>query len=162
MDGSEAEADRAMDDEDNFDNQFNQQKGAQDESFDDPEGQDDSELPGGFPVRVNVIVTKAQGGALQVECIAQDGMILIEGMYYHADAALAEAKTAEKFHQREKFYLGPQFNNLEDDLQVLVERYLDERGINTTLALFVPDYIEWKEQKEYVRWLSSVQKFVEA
>ena len=36
-----------------------------------------------------------------------------------------------------------------------MERYLDDRGINTGLATFVPDYVEFKEQKEYVQWLSS-------
>ena len=33
---------------------------------------------------------------------------------------------------------------------------------NTALAIFVPDYIDMKEQKEYVRWLENVKSFVEA
>jgi len=44
---------------------------------------------------------------------------------------------------------------LDEDLQLLLERYLDERGINTALALFVPDYVDFKEQREYLSWLSS-------
>ena len=46
--------------------------------------------------------------------------------------------------------------------RMLLERYLDERGVNTALAIFVPDYIDMKEQKEYVRWLENVKGFVEA
>ena len=37
----------------------------------------------------------------------------------------------------------------------MLERYLDERGINTELALWVPEYIDFKEQREYIDWLSS-------
>jgi complement component 1 Q subcomponent-binding protein len=59
-------------------------------------------------------------------------------------------------------YAGPPFGNLDEDLQVLFERYLDERGINTSLALFVPDYIDFKEQKEYLSWLENVKGFVSA
>ena len=41
-----------------------------------------------------------------------------------------------------------------------VMRYLEERGINTRLALFIPDYIDHKEQKEYIKWLNNVKNFV--
>ena len=55
---------------------------------------------------------------------------------------------------------GPPFSNLDEDLQILLEKYLEERGINTRLALFIPDYIDHKEQKEYIKWLNSVKNFV--
>lgn len=43
----------------------------------------------------------------------------------------------------------------------MLERYLDVRGVNTALALFIPDYIDVKEQKEYLGWLQRVKDFVE-
>jgi complement component 1 Q subcomponent-binding protein len=55
---------------------------------------------------------------------------------------------------------GPPFNNLDEDLQILLEKYLEERGINTRLALFIPDYIDHKEQKEYIKWLNNIKNFV--
>jgi complement component 1 Q subcomponent-binding protein len=115
-----------------------------------------------FPARINVVIEKAGKGALAVETVAQDGMIVIENVYYYPDASLATAKTAEKAHERQDMYVGPPFGNLDVDLQVMFERYLDERGINTALALFVPDYIDMKEQKEYLGWLQNVKSFVEA
>ncbi|KAH8595243.1 mitochondrial glycoprotein [Bisporella sp. PMI_857] len=115
-----------------------------------------------YPARVNVVIEKAGKGALAVETVAQDGMIVIENVYYYKDASHAHAKTVEKVHERQDLYVGPPFNNLDEDLQVLLERYLEERGVNTALAIFVPDYIEVKEQKEYVRWLSNVKDFVAA
>ncbi|KAI9723685.1 MAG: hypothetical protein M1812_000985 [Candelaria pacifica] len=115
-----------------------------------------------FPARLNVTVNKAGQGALQIETVAQDGMIVIDNVYYYPNPELADAKSAEKDWQKRGMYTGPPFGNLDEDLQVLLEGYLDERGVNTALALFVPDYIDFKEQREYLRWLSNVKSFVEA
>ena len=85
-------------------------------------------------------------------------MIILQNVVYHPNAKLLRSKSAENDYQSEGLYAGPEFANLDEDLQVLFERYLDERGINTALALFVPDYIEYKEQKEYLRWLESTSR----
>lgn len=45
---------------------------------------------------------------------------------------------------------------------MLFGRYLEERGVNAGLAAFLPDYVEYKEQKEYVNWLEKVKGFVSA
>lgn len=158
--------DRAMGDEEDPEspniNQGSQKnfKTAPEDSIE--EGQEAEPEERSFAVRVNVVITKPKSGALHFETIAQEGMIMIDNIFYYKDASLAEPKTAEKAHERISLYVGPQFSNLDEDLQVLMERYLDERGINATLALFVPDYIDMKEQKEYLRWLTGVQKFIEA
>ncbi|KAL2074057.1 hypothetical protein VTL71DRAFT_7835 [Oculimacula yallundae] len=115
-----------------------------------------------FPARLNIVVEKASKGALSVEAVVEDGMVVIDNVYYYKNAAHAHAKSADMVHERQDLYVGPPFGNLDEDLQVLLEKYLDERGINTALAIFVPDYIDMKEQKEYVRWLESVKGFVEA
>ncbi len=124
---------------------------ADDES---PESEEGEQEPS-FPARVNVTIEKPGRGAVQIETIAQDGMIAIDNVYFFPEAELADAKTAEKDWVRRGMYTGPPFGNLDEDLQVLLERYLDERGVNTALALFVPDYIDFKEQREYLKWLSS-------
>lgn len=128
----------------------------------DGEDGEGNEHEDSYPARVNVVIEKAGKGALAVETVAQDGVIVIDNVYYYPDASYALAKSAEKAHERQDMYVGPPFGNLDEDLQVLFEKYLDERGINTALALFVPDYIDMKEQKEYMRWLSNVKSFVEA
>ena len=113
----------------------------------------DGDVPPGFPVRVNVTVTKPNGRAIQLECVANDGMIDIENVYHFPTAELADAQTAETDFKRQDIYAGPPFSNLDEDLQILFEKYLDERGINSALAQFAPDYIDYKEQREYVKWL---------
>lgn len=122
--------------------------------------EEDDEIAGddqepNFPARLHVTIEKhGAPGAMQIEAIAQDGMINIENVYYFQKAEFADAKTAEQDWARRLLYSGPPFGNLDQDLQVLLERYLDERGINTALALWVPEYIDLKEQREYQNWLS--------
>lgn len=121
---------------------------------DEESPEEDDEEPG-FPARVNITIEKPKSkGALQVEAVAQDGMIVIDNVYYFPKAELADAKTADQDWERRIIYTGPPYGNLDQDLQVLLERYLDERGINTALALWVPEYIDFKEQREYLKWLS--------
>ena len=146
-----------MADEDDMDGENDGEQRSQGEGQGGPGEEEPS-----YPARINVVVEKAGKGALAFETVAQDGMIVIDNVYYYKDAAHAHAKTVEKVHERQDLYVGPPFSNLDEDLQVLLERYLDERGINTALAVFVPDYIDMKEQKEYLRWLSNVKDFVAA
>ena len=108
-----------------------------------------------FPARINVMIEKPGKGTLQIETTAQDGEIVIDNVLYFANAELADAQTAEMEWKRRNLYEGPPFGNLDEDLQVLFERFLDERGVNTALALWVPEYIDFKEQREYLGWLSS-------
>ncbi|KAL8677506.1 MAG: hypothetical protein Q9186_006080 [Xanthomendoza sp. 1 TL-2023] len=130
-------------------------------SYEDPSSGEGEQEPS-FPVRLSVTVEKAGKGALQLEVVAQDGETVIENVYYYQKPELADAKTADLDWSRRNLYTGPPFGNLDVDLQVLLERYLTERGIDTALALWVPEYIDWKEQREYLTWLSNVKNFVDA
>ncbi|KAG2184547.1 hypothetical protein INT43_000456 [Umbelopsis isabellina] len=130
----------------------------------DVEGGDEEEdvAPVSFPVRASVTVEKDGKGAVTVDTVAQDGAIVIESVLYYKDGKLATEQSAEADWQRRGLYIGPQFAELDEGLQTLFERYLEERGINTALANFLPDYVEHKEQKEYLQWLQSVKGFVTA
>ena len=44
-----------------------------------------------------------------------------------------------------------QFDTLDVSLQDEFDKFLQERGINQTLAYFVPEYSEYKEQKVCLR-----------
>ncbi|OCL14072.1 mitochondrial glyco protein [Glonium stellatum] len=128
---------------------------------DRPELDDEDSREASFPARVNVKIERPGKGALAIEAIAQDGDFVIENLYYFPSADLAEPKTAEQDWERRALYTGPPFGNLDEDLQILFEKHLAERGINTRMALFIPDYIDYKEQKEYLKWLKNIKSFVE-
>ncbi|EER37766.1 conserved hypothetical protein [Histoplasma capsulatum H143] len=132
------------------------------EADQEEEGFEDEDKVPSYPARISVTIEKKGKGAMQIETIAQDGFIQIQNVGYFAKADLANAASAEKEWTRQSLYSGPPFGNLDEDLQTLMERYLEERGIDSALALFVPDYIEFKEQQEYIRWLRNLKTFVEA
>ncbi|KAK7757354.1 Mitochondrial acidic protein mam33 [Diatrype stigma] len=120
------------------------------------------ENEGAVPCRLNVVVEKPGKGALNIEALAQDGQIMVENFYYFQDPKHAHSETAEVTHAAQDVFPGPPFGSLDEDLQVLMERYLEERGITQALAIFVPDYMDLKEQKEYHAWLKNVKAFIDA
>ncbi|OJD14425.1 hypothetical protein AJ78_05226 [Emergomyces pasteurianus Ep9510] len=127
----------------------------------DADLEDEDQVPS-YPARVSVTIEKKGKGAVQIETLAQDGYIQIQNVGYFANADLANAASAEKEWTRQSLYSGPPFGNLDEDLQTLMEQYLEERGVDNALAVFVPEFIEFKEQQEYVRWLRSLKNFIEA
>ncbi|KAE9985868.1 hypothetical protein BLS_004548 [Venturia inaequalis] len=128
----------------------------------DDEAEQFNEEPTDYSTQVNVKITRdGRKGAMLIEALAQDGDFLIDNVYFFDDADLAEPSQAEQEWKRKNVYAGPPFGNLDEDLQVLLEKYLGDRGINTQLATFVPEYIDYKEQKEYVNWLKNLKGFLD-
>ncbi|KAG8869057.1 Mitochondrial acidic protein mam33 [Serendipita sp. 405] len=108
---------------------------------------DEEALSGIFPLRCNIHITKPNGGSLNIESLVQDGIFSIETVTYYKDAKLATEMTAESDYKRRGKYVGPQFEHLDVTVQEAFENYLAERNIDESLALFIPEYAEWKEQK---------------
>ncbi|KAL2255612.1 hypothetical protein VTK26DRAFT_3017 [Humicola hyalothermophila] len=150
------EEDAAMEDE--MDLEHRQQNQAQ-EANEDLEGGPQEPA---IPCRLNIVIEKPNKGALNIEALAQDGAIVVENLFYYKDAKLAHSSDAEAVHAAQDAYPGPPFGSLDEDLQILMERYLEERGITQALAVFVPDYMDVKEQREYLAWLNNVKAFVDA
>ncbi|CAE6427090.1 unnamed protein product [Rhizoctonia solani] len=135
----------------------------QDPAFEDAEGADEQDAPIPMPpIRCSIIITKGSDqGALSIDALAQDGAIVVDNISFYTNAKLATELTSEADWKRRGLYIGPQFDHLDTNVQEEFERYLDERGIGGDLALFVPDYAEYKEQKEYVKWLQNVKSFID-
>ncbi|KAL1746017.1 mitochondrial glycoprotein [Schizophyllum fasciatum] len=119
--------------------------------------------PHSYPIRVAMNLTK-QGapGTLSVDMVCQDGHFVVDNIAFYRDTKVGSELTAEADWARRALYIGPQFDSLDIGLQEEFEKFLQERGVNEALALFIPEYAEYKEQKEYVRWLKDVKTFVDA
>jgi complement component 1 Q subcomponent-binding protein, mitochondrial len=114
---------------------------------------EEGERGASFPVRLVVKITRdGKPGVVEVEAEAAGGYIEIQNAAYWPSADLA-ARTAEAEQQRMVLYGGPSFATLDEDLQQLMQTYLEERGIDVEMSLRLPDIVDWKEQKEYVKWL---------
>lgn len=167
--------DPALEDEDVSDEALqdpNQQNGvpatggarsaAAEEQMEDDLEDDDGE--GASPINLTVIVEKPgkTKGALSIEATATDGNIVVDNVFLYDDAKIAKIDSPESAQKRADVYPGPNFGSLDEDLQVLIERFLEERGVTQAMAAFVPDYVDAKEQAEYLRWLNNVKAFVDA
>ncbi|KAI9499617.1 mitochondrial glycoprotein [Zychaea mexicana] len=135
--------------------------GPADEFLAEGEEAEDDVAPS-FPVRASITVEKDGKGAVTIDTVAQDGDMAIESVMFYKESRLANEQSAEADWQRRGLYIGPQFAELDENLQGLFARYLEERGVNAGLAAFLPDYVEYKEQKEYVHWLDSMKTFISA
>ena len=104
-------------------------------------------------------------GALKCNLIADNGIFTIQSVVHLPDNSLTSTKSPAELlrdlPETDTLYTGPPFQQLDEEVQSLMEAYLDVRGINTALALFVPEYIDVKEQREYLGWLGRVRGFVE-
>ncbi|VVA91485.1 unnamed protein product [Arabis nemorensis] len=58
-------------------------------------------------------------------------------------------------------YIGPEFEEMEDELQDSLYRFLEERGISDDLAVFLHQYMKNKYKAEYIRWMETVKSYVE-
>lgn len=100
-----------------------------------------------YPINIDITITKPGNEKVEIRAVAQDGAISTHEIQYLPAEAAGDDMTTP--------YAGPPFSNLDSDLQILFEQYLEERGINAELAQMLPTLIEAKEQREYVDWLSS-------
>lgn len=114
----------------------------------DAESDDDGSNEPALPVRCAITISKPSNlGALTIDAQAESGQFTIENISFYKDSTLATELTAEADWKRRGLYIGPQFPTLDDALQEHFQGFLEERGIDDDLALFVPLFAEWKEQK---------------
>jgi len=86
-------------------------------------------------------------GALNVDMSCQDGQFVIENASFYDDAKVGTDLTADADWKRRGLYIGPPFDTLDVGLQDEFEKYLQERGVNETVAAFIPEYCAYKEQQ---------------
>lgn len=124
----------------------------------DREGEVEDDAPAlgtSYPLSMTIKIIKPGDQALIVRAQARDGTIAPEQINYYPKSSLIEPSTPQEGTEVESAYTGPPFENLDTDLQLMFENYLEERGINVELANTMQQYVDWKEQREYVDWLQS-------
>ncbi|KUF78052.1 Mitochondrial acidic protein mam33 [Phytophthora nicotianae] len=116
-----------------------------DEDYEDEEEED--ELPG---IRFTADITRDNKG-MQFDCVASSNLT-VERLRYLKDFA----KDAED----ETLYFGPNFIDLELDVQDQFYNFLAERNIDDELAQFITQFADFKEQREYLAFLEDTETFV--
>ncbi|TQD97774.1 hypothetical protein C1H46_016640 [Malus baccata] len=60
-----------------------------------------------------------------------------------------------------KPYMGPDFRSLNGRIQQRFSEYLEARGVNDELSVFLHQYMMNKDRIELIKWLGKVKSFVE-
>ncbi|KAE9592050.1 hypothetical protein Lal_00038301 [Lupinus albus] len=58
-------------------------------------------------------------------------------------------------------YEGPDFTDLDENLQKAFHKYLEIRGIKPSTTNFLQEYMSSKDNKEYLEWLKNLKNFIE-
>ncbi|KAM7254180.1 hypothetical protein ACFE04_031862 [Oxalis oulophora] len=58
-------------------------------------------------------------------------------------------------------YVGPEFNEMDDEMQDSLYNFLEERGINDDLAVFLHAYMKNKDKTEFINWMGTVKTYIE-
>lgn len=97
--------------------------------------------------------------ALRFTLSVEEQELILENVAHYTDAAVAKDDTIGGEKKRAKLYNGPVISELDATFVDSFVGYLEERGVNDELAVFVTEYIFWVEQQEYENWLSAIAKF---
>ncbi|ETI24847.1 hypothetical protein G647_04217 [Cladophialophora carrionii CBS 160.54] len=123
------------------------------------EAEDEQPSPA-YPAQLTITITKPGNKAIEIRAVAQDGTIEIENLSFFPKESLLEAQSTKDASEARSLYAGPPVDELDPELQQMLQQYLEERGIDEELASFLPEYMDYKEQKEYVKWLEDLENFV--
>ncbi|KAL2539926.1 Uncharacterized protein Adt_00904 [Abeliophyllum distichum] len=122
------------------------------EENDDDNDNDDEEKGSQSSIPLVVRVSKKNGPCLEFGCTAYPDEIAIDSLSVK-DPEISEDQIA---------YEGPDFSDLDENLQKAFHKYLEIRGIKPSTTNFLHEYMIGKDSKEYVTWLKNLKKFVEA
>ncbi|CAM6083210.1 unnamed protein product [Calypogeia fissa] len=101
---------------------------------------------------VNMTITINKGAdnpTLEISAASYGTQITIEHVYFWEDKDSKEA-----------VYEGPNFLQLDEEVQTQFEKFIKARGVNKELTGYLFTILADKEQREYMRWLQKVDAFL--
>ncbi|KAJ2194105.1 Mitochondrial acidic protein mam33 [Coemansia sp. RSA 522] len=120
------------------------------------------DTPEDFAIGFTATISKNSTHMLFLELESNEGEVGVNHMRFLSNKDVSDISGMNLEWVRQKAYCGPLFGQLSDDLKENIDAFLAERNIDTGLTLFMQDYIEHKEQSEYLNWLRKFKSFVEA
>ena len=106
-----------------------------------------------------VFISDSNGNkGLVVEATSMDTEIAFNNVLIADD--MKKIKSLQRFERSMNEYNGPDFTTLDERIQTSMTEYLEGYGINEHLAAFVECMSLDKDQRLYMRWLSSLKSFV--
>ncbi|KAL3652178.1 hypothetical protein CASFOL_001859 [Castilleja foliolosa] len=121
-----------------------------DENDEDNDEEDEGEQKSSLPLVVRV--SKKSGPSLEFGCTAYSDEIAIDSL------TIKDPETSED----QIAYEGPDFSDLDENLQKAFHKYLEIRGVKPSVTNYLNGYMMEKDGREYVTWLKNLHEFVKA
>ncbi|ESQ40122.1 hypothetical protein EUTSA_v10014436mg [Eutrema salsugineum] len=114
---------------------------------------DEEEQENSVKIRIPMVVSVSKG----------DGVCLEFGVSAYADEIVIDSLSIKhpEGSDNELAYEGPDFDDLDENLQKAFHRFLEIRGIKPSFTDFLADYVANKDSREYLQWLKDLKSFVE-
>ncbi|XP_030534644.2 uncharacterized protein At2g39795, mitochondrial-like [Rhodamnia argentea] len=122
------------------------------EDGDDNNQDDHDEKANQSSIPLVVSIAKGNGQFIEFGCTAYPDEIVIDSL------AVKNPEDSED----QIAYEGPDFQDLDENLQKAFHKYLEIRGIKPSTTNFLHEYMINKDSREYLMWLKNLKKFVEA
>merc|ERR1712107_330175 len=102
------------------------------------------------------IENKSSGAGISFYCSTQTG----EDHRY----VIGNVRSFNSVEEKENVsgYNGPEFEDIDENLQESLDEYLSELGVDIDVCDFIDAMALDKEQRKYIGWLQSVKKFLES
>lgn len=128
------------------------------EASSEPDMEDeDADLP--VSLRVELIKPNAK---LTLEVLLSAEYVSVNSLHFTPPAAQPNVST-DLFLSPPAAnapFTGPNYMDLSEDLQESVSNYLTSLGFNNDMFAMIRSYMDYKEKKEYSRWLQNVRSFL--
>ncbi|KAG5009853.1 hypothetical protein JHK87_018368 [Glycine soja] len=100
---------------------------------------------------------------LVVSVFKENGVSLEFGVTAFPDEISIDSLSIKQSEESEDqlAYEGPEFIDLDENLQKAFHKYLEIRGIKPSTTNFLQEYMFAKDNKEYLMWLKNLKNFVE-
>ncbi|KAF5741770.1 mitochondrial glycoprotein [Tripterygium wilfordii] len=110
-------------------------------------------VPEDVKLHITLVVNISKEGVgevLEIMCSAWPNSIEITKLFIRRNGKMSA-----------QLYDGPEFRELDDELQESLYEFLEARGINEELATFLHEYMKNKGKIEYIRWMGTVKSYIE-
>ncbi|KAK4362165.1 hypothetical protein RND71_017406 [Anisodus tanguticus] len=104
-------------------------------------------------LHITMIVNVLKGESndvLEIVCSAWPNSVEIRKVYMRGQKGIVDEP-----------YVGPAFKELDDGLQNSLYDFLETRGINDGLCVFLHQYMKNKDKLEFIRWMEKAKLFIE-
>ncbi|XP_020587157.1 uncharacterized protein At2g39795, mitochondrial-like [Phalaenopsis equestris] len=121
-----------------------------DEGEDEKRGEDEKIDQPTIPLTVNI--SKGEDSNLEFCCTAYADQLVIDSLCIRRNKDESDDLLA---------YEGPDFDDLDENLQKAFHKYLETRGVSTDTTNFLYKYLISKDDREYLMWLQNLKSFLQ-